>query len=102
MFCKNRNPTNIVFNEGIDFVTTGNTYSASVTQMELSVLREETGHWVYGSSISGVGKIKSDIRMPIIYINAVPIDNKPHQQILVPVVIETKIRTDTTTTTSGK
>lgn len=102
MYCKNKNPTNITFNEGIEFETTGNTYSATVLQQELTVLRDETAHWVYGSSISGVGKIKSDTRTPLLYVNAVPIDNKAHQQILVPVIVETTTRTETTTTTGGK
>jgi hypothetical protein len=102
MYCKNQNPTNIMYNDGIDFETTGNTYSAIATQMDLTVLREETGHWVYGSSISGVGKIKSDTIVPILYLNAVPIDNKAHHQILIPVTVETTTRTETTTTSGGK
>ena len=102
MFCKNKNPTNIMYNDVIDFETTGNTYSAVATQMNLTVLREETGHWVYGSSVSGVGKIKSDIITPLLYVNAVPIDNKAHRQILIPITVERTTRTETTVTSGGK
>jgi len=98
---KNKNPTNIMYSDIIGFETTGQTYKAIATQIELSPLREEDAHWIYGSSISGVGKITSDTVQPVLFVNGTPIDNTPHEQLLIPVVVEAKITTTTKTTTEG-
>ena len=101
-YVKNRAPTNLIYNDGIAFETTGNDYKATATQLELTVLREEQGHWVYGSSISGVGKIDAKLIQPVVYVNSIPVDNRAHEQILVPVVIESTVRTESTTSSGGK
>lgn len=102
MFAKNKYPKNIMYNSGITFETTGQSYTATVTKTELAYLREEQGYYVFGNVLSGVGKIKLGTIVPKVYINDVPMDNQAHRELLMPVTIETTQRTESTTTQESK
>lgn len=99
---KNKNPTNLMFKDGVDFVTTGLSYKATATMSELSASREEEGYYIYGSSIAGVGKITANTIAPVVYLNDVPIDNTSHQLVAQSVIVEVTTRTETTTEGGGK
>ena len=99
---KNKNPTNLMFSDGIDFVTTGQSYKAITTNSELTSLREEDNYYVYGSSISQVGKITANVIKPIVYINSVPINNTSQVIAGQSVIIEVTTRTETSQESGGK
>lgn len=99
---KNNNPYNLMFNEGVAFVGTGQSYKAIATASQLSSIREEGNYYVYGSPVSGVGKITTNSIKPIVYLNEVPIDNTSHLIAGQQVVVEVTTKTDTTTTSGGK
>jgi len=101
-FGKNKNPTNLMFKPGIDFSTTGETYKAIATMTELSPLRTDDNYYIYGSAISGSGKITGNRITPVVYINGVPIDNTSHQIISQAVILEVTTKTDTTVEGGGK
>lgn len=50
---KNNNPTNLMFEDGIDFVASGGSYIARAVAAELVPLREEDNYYVYGPYIGG-------------------------------------------------
>jgi hypothetical protein len=97
---KNKNPTNIMFNDGVHFDTTGESYSAVATQDELSFNREEGDYYVYQSAISGAGSIDTTSLTPLVYINGVPINNT--LQLIPQSPVTVVIRTRTETSTDGK
>lgn len=99
MYTKNKNPTNLMFGGDVSFVGTGESYKATASASELSLIREEGSYYVYGSPVSGVGKITTDIIKPIIYINDIPIDNTSH--LIAGQEISTEIVTKTVTEVSG-
>lgn len=99
---KNENPTNLMFKDGVDFITTGASYKAIVSNSELTSLREEGNYYVYGSSISGVGKILANTIKPIVYINGVPIDNTSHLIAGQQVITEITTKTETSVSGGGK
>ena len=99
---KNKNPTNLMLGNNVEFVGTGETYKAIATNSELALIREEGNFYVYGSPVSGVGQITTDIIKPIIYINEVPIDNTSHLIAGQSVVLETTTKTETSTSGGGK
>ncbi len=93
---KNKNPTNLMYGDGVTFVGTGESYKATATASELTNLREEDNYYIYGSPVSGVGAITVETIKPTIYINEVAIDNTSH------VVAGQAIATEITTTTEVK
>jgi hypothetical protein len=99
---KNINPTNLMLGGGVDFVGTGETYKATATNSELSLLREEGNYYIYGSPVSGVGKITANLIKPIIYIDNVQIDNQSHLITGQQVVVETTTKTETSQSSGGK
>ena len=101
-FGKNKAPTNLMFKPGIDFSTTGATYKAIATMTELSPLRTDDNYYIYGSAVSGAGKITGNRITPIVYINGVPIDNTSHQIVSQTVILEVTTKTDTTVSGGGK
>jgi len=102
MFGKNKNPTNLMFGDGISFIGTGETYKATASDSDIVISREEGNFWVYGSPISGVGEILVESITPVVYLNEVPIDNSSHILPGQAVVIETTTKTETTTSGGGK
>ena len=101
MWAKNKNPTNIMFNDNIDFVTTGESYKALASNVELAFDSEEDNYYVYKTTISDAGYIDIENIKPILYINGIPIDDKLHQMIMQPVVIDLKTRTEVKTGCHG-
>ncbi len=99
-FGKNKNPTNAMFDEGVDFETTGQSYKALASQNELDFQATENGFQVYKSAISNAGYIVGDFFTPLVYINGIPIDNQLHQMIAQPLSVESTTRTETTTESS--
>jgi len=99
-FGKNKNPTNLMYNDGVTFVGTGESYKATATASELTNLREDGNYYVYGSPVSGVGAITVETIKPIVYINEVAIDNTSHLVAGQSVVLE--ITTTTETKSGGK
>jgi hypothetical protein len=98
LYGKNKNPTNLMYNDGVTFIGTGLPYKAIATATELAHLRDEDNYYIYGNAVSGIGKITTDVIKPIVYINDVAVDNTSHIIAGQGVAIET---TTTTTTTSG-
>jgi hypothetical protein len=96
-YTNNKNPDNLMFNEGVDFITTGESYTAYASNSELTQLRESGNYYVYGLGLGTVGKITTNNIKPIIYINGVPIDNTTHIVAGQSVTIETTTTTETTT-----
>jgi hypothetical protein len=95
---KNKNPTNLMFGDGVDFVTTGESYKAIATQTVLQFVETVEGWHKFTTLISNAGYIELDTITPIVYINGVPIDNTLHSMIAQPVKYELTTRTETTTT----
>jgi hypothetical protein len=95
---KNKNPTNLMYGDGVTFVGTGESYKATATASELTNLREEDNYYVYGSPVSGIGAITVETMKPTIYINEVAIDNTSHVVAGQAIAIEI---TNTTVTKSG-
>lgn len=99
-FGTNKNPTNIMFDPSVSFLTTGRTYKATATGTQLSYIgTDASGKMVYKTNLGQLGYIVMDSFVPILYINNVPIDNQTHQMIGLPVTI--KETTTSTTTSSG-
>lgn len=99
-FGKNKNPTNLMYNDGVTFVGTGESYKSIATASELTHLRDEDNYYIYGSPVSGVGQITTDTIKPIIYINEVAVDNTTHVVSGQSVVLE--VTTTTETKSGGK
>lgn len=99
---KNENPTNIMFREGVTFVSTGVNYKATAVQNELTFEKEDGNYLVYKSSITDAGYIDPNTIKPIVYINNVPVNDTPSIISLMPVVVAVRERVDTTTESDGK
>jgi hypothetical protein len=97
-FGKNKNPTNLMYNDGVTFVGTGESYKSIATASELTHLRDEDNYYIYGSPVSGVGQITTDLIKPVVYINEVAVDSTTHVVAGQSVVLEV---TQTTETKSG-
>lgn len=130
MYSKNKNPTNIMFNDGVSFVTTDEEYKGYASLDDLVYLGEEggeaiipdsadetysnwiksriesasepTGYYLYATGIPNAGYITVENVQPTVYLDDVAIDNKKHQMILQPMRWEKTTRVVTTTTTSKK
>lgn len=98
-FGKNKNPKNLLFEDGVEFVSTGQAFTGTATQSTLTYNREEGDFYVYKSSIASSGRITVDNFIPIVYVNGYPIDNSIHQIAGAPVQV--RVRTRTETETSG-
>lgn len=98
---KNKNPTNIMFKDGVSFITTGESYKASATQTTLVYDSEEGNFYVYRCGISGIGSIDVNTSVPIVYINGMPIDNTMHQIAGAPMQVTVRTRTETITRDGG-
>ncbi|KKM98132.1 hypothetical protein LCGC14_1161060 [marine sediment metagenome] len=59
--------------------------------------QDSTGYHVFGTPLTGVGKIILDTVTPTVFINGVPIDNQVHQMTAVPI----KVRQTTKTIVQG-
>jgi hypothetical protein len=98
---KNKNPTNIMFKDGVDFVTTGETYKSLASASTLAYLKEEGNYWVYKSLISDAGYIDLEQIKPIVYIDDVPVNDTLHQMVALPVTVAVKTKTTTKTGCHG-
>lgn len=92
---KNKNPTNIMFGDNVDFVTTGETYKSLASNVLLSYDSEEDNYYVYKTTISNAGYIDLENIKPIVYINGVPVDDHLHRMVALPVQTEVTTRTVT-------
>lgn len=99
MYGKNINPTNIMFNEGINFVSTGQNFQAVANQSELQWEKEDDNYNVYKTTITDAGKIDISTLKPTVFINNVPVNDKPQIISSMPVVVTSTNKTVTTTTT---
>lgn len=98
---KNVNPTNIMFNDGVQFTTSDESYSSLASNDTLHFTETKDGWHKYSTLISSAGYITADTFVPQIYINNVKVDNSPHLVASQPVTIKRTTR-EVTTTTSGK
>lgn len=94
-FGKHKNPTNIMFDENIDFVTTGESYTSITNQTSLDFETTEGSWHVFKTLISDIGKIILDTLVPTVYINGVPIDNTLRLLANQPVRVQRTSRTET-------
>lgn len=99
-FGKNINPNNILFNNGVQFVSSGQDYKSTATQDELQYEKEsdDGNFWVYKTTITDAGKIDTSVIKPTIYINNVPVNDHPQIISAMPVTISARQRTETTVT----
>lgn len=51
-FGKNNNPTNLMFKDGVAFMTSGNPYKGTAVAAELTSIRDESEYWVYSCPLS--------------------------------------------------
>ncbi len=98
---KNKNPTNLMFNDGVDFVTTGQSFKATATQDELTYNRDEGNYYVYQSAISNAGYIDTTEITPLVYINGVPVNNTLQLIPQAPMKVVVRTRTETETGSGG-
>jgi hypothetical protein len=79
MYGKNNNPTNIMYEVGTEFLTTGNDFLATANATTLEYEKDVDDYRQYKCLISDAGYIslESGIK-PTIYINNVAVDNKIH------------------------
>lgn len=101
-YTKNKNPNNLMFNDGVEFITTGESYKSYATNTILTQLRENGNYYVYGLGLGTTGKITTSSIKPILYINSVPIDNTSHIVAGQSVTLEITTKTETTTESGGK
>lgn len=101
-FGKNINPTNLLLQEGVGFVSTGINYSSVANQIELIFEKEEDNFQVYKTGLPSAGKIDISTIKPVIYINNVPINDKPARLAQVPIGVTATQRTETITEQRGK
>ena len=102
MYGKNNNPTNLIFQDGVDFVTSGESYKATTSNTEVNYNRTEGNYYIFNSVVSDVGKITANSIKPIVYVNGVPIDNSSHPIVGQAVTIKLKTRTETSQSGGGK
>lgn len=97
---KNANPHNVFFDTDVSFESTGETYSASTTNTELSYEKDEGQYRVYMTAVTA-GKILLNpaAGTPIVYVNNIPIDNNVHEVVSSDVLLVTQTTTVTTTKT---
>lgn len=95
LYGKNKNPSNIMFSDNVDFYSLGQTYKALASQVELSYYDTEGDYYIFASAISNAGYIDLEFIKPIVYLNNVAIDDSAKQQIALPVVIDLQTRTVT-------
>ena len=86
-FGKNENPTNVCWQENLAFLTTGETYTATATDTELTWNRTE-GEWQVYSTGLPEGSIITSTFQPRVRINGVQINNQLHQIVMQPVTTE--------------
>lgn len=94
---KNINPTNLMFSESVDFITSTENYLATAVDSEFTYDKTEGNFKIYNTSITNAGHIDLNTLKPTIYINDVPIDDKAHQISAMPLLIEVSQKTETIT-----
>jgi len=97
---KNKNPTNIMFNELCSFLTTGNDYRGIANEIGLEYLKTEGGYHWYKTPITDAGYISAQTLRPKVWINNVLVDNALHYLEMVPVKWQVTTKTTTTSTTT--
>lgn len=93
---KNNNPTTLTLNEGVAFVSTDQEFKSTAVQTELTYEKEEGNYLIYKSGLPG-GRIDISSLKPIIYINNVPVNDKPQIISQMPVVVLARVVTETIT-----
>jgi len=87
-YAKNSNPTNLMFDENVGFVTTGHNYIGHARKQRVYYNREEGDWYVFRSLVSDAGYITVDTAIPLVYLGegeaAVPINNTYHTRTLIP------------------
>jgi hypothetical protein len=103
IFGRNNNPTNLVLNDGVEFVSTDQEFKAVASQSELQYEKEEGNFYVYKTTISDAGRIDMSVLKPTVYINNVPVNDKPQVISLMPVIVTgtQRIETDVQQRRSG-
>lgn len=98
---KNKNPNNIMFNDGVQFLDTGEDFTGIATQTSLTLDSSEDNYYIFKTALSGIGKIVLGEVVPIVYINGQPIDNSIHVIPQAPVQVVVRTRTETETKGGG-
>lgn len=99
MFGKNKSPRNIMFNEGVNFLTTGESYKSLASNDELVYRGTSDGWHNFETYISRAGYITAEDFPPVVYINNIVVDNEAHQVAAQPVTLEKTTQTVTTVKT---
>ena len=97
MYGKNKNPTNILFNEDVEFVTPDNVhYKGFANMVTLSYDREEGNFLVFRSFLGNVGYIDNKDLIPQVFIDSYQIKDSSQLIEYEPVEIEITQRIETT------
>lgn len=94
---RNQNPTNIMFNEGVQFVDSGQEFKGTASQDELTYDGDEGNYRIFKTSLPNAGRIDPTNLKPIVYINNVPVNDKTNLIQQMPVVVQVKNRIETIT-----
>ena len=88
------------FDTGVSILDTGETYTATTTNTELTYQSDEGAYRVYVTGLL-TGCIRTDAVTPVVYINNIPIDNNLHEIIQSSVLVTTRTTTTSETRERG-
>jgi hypothetical protein len=100
-FGKNANPHNIMFDNGVTFVDTGETYTAIANNSELTYSGDIDHDRIYKTGLSA-GKIDITNLVPTVFVDGIAIDNQVHEILNSQVTTERRVKTVTETTRRGR
>ena len=100
-FGKNANPHNIMFDNGVSFVDTGETYTATANNSELTYSGDIDHDRIYKTGLSA-GKIDITSLIPVVYIDGIQVDNQVHEILNSQITTERRVKTVTETTRRGR
>ena len=97
LYATNEAPSNIMFKDGVDFLSTGESYKAiaNLNLLNYNDDLDEEDYYVFETTISGGGYINLEDVKPLVYINSIPIDDTLNRMIMQPV--QTLVTTRTVT-----
>jgi len=98
-FGQSENPENVCLKEDVTINATDQSYDITVNNTTLTYVGDSGNDRVYKTGLSSAKIITKNVT-PIVRLNNVAIDNKPHQVLMQQVLVA--VTTNTTTTSGGK
>lgn len=97
LFGKNNNPTNLMFDPNVAFVSTGQQFTATASNVELTFEEDSGNYRVYKTAITDVGRIITTNFQPTVTVNGVPINDQPIEILGAQAIVDKKTQVVTTT-----